>query len=125
MRPHSHSTQGLRTLHEANGASGFTVLAFPCNQFGKQEPGTDAEILAFATSKYGVEFPMFSKIEVNGNGACDLYRYLKSGHPDEDGNEDIAWNFTKFLVGRSGEVVARYAPQVTPEEIGQDLGQHL
>jgi glutathione peroxidase len=95
-------------------------LAFPCNQFGAQEPGTDAEILEFATSKFGVEFPMFSKIEVNGDGACDLYKHLTSAAPDEEGNTDIPWNFTKFLVDGSGNV-KRYGPQITPEEIGEDL----
>jgi len=101
------------------------VLGFPCNQFGAQEPGSNAEILEFAKSKYGAEFPMFAKIEVNGDGACDVYKFLKSGNPDEDGNEDIAWNFTKFLVDRSGQVLARFAPTVTPEEIGKDLESHL
>ena len=101
------------------------MLGFPCNQFGAQEPGSDAEVLEFATSKYGASFPLFSKIEVNGTGACDLYLWLKSGHPDDDGNEDIAWNFTKFLIGRDGEVLARFAPQVTPEEIGEALREHL
>ena len=101
------------------------MLAFPCNQFGGQEPGTNEEILAFARERYGVSFPMFAKIEVNGDGACDLYRFLKSGHPDEDGNEDIAWNFTKFLVGRDGRVVARFAPATTPEAIAEQLAEHL
>lgn len=101
------------------------MLAFPCNQFGGQEPGTDAEVLEFATSKYGVTFPMFSKIEVNGDGASDLYRFLKSDVPDEDGRGDIAWNFTKFLVGRDGRVIARFEPQVTPEEIAEVLVHHL
>ena len=68
---------------------------------------------------------MFAKIEVNGDGACDLYRFLKAGHPDEEGNEDIAWNFTKFLVGRDGQVLARYGPATTPEEIGEGLGAYL
>jgi len=68
---------------------------------------------------------MFAKIEVNGDGACDLYRFLKSGHPDEEGNEDIAWNFTKFLVDRSGQVIARFGPTTTPEEIGKALAEHL
>ncbi len=72
------------------------MLAFPCNQFGAQEPGTNAEILEFAQSKYDANFPMFAKIEVNGDGAADLYKWLKGGHPDEEGNEDIAWNFVKF-----------------------------
>ena len=97
------------------------MLGFPCNQFGAQEPGTDAEILEFAKSKYDANFPLFSKIEVNGDGACDLYKYLKSQQADEDGYADIAWNFTKFLVNGSGEVVGRYAPQVTPEDIGKDV----
>jgi glutathione peroxidase len=101
------------------------VLAFPCNQFGAQEPGTEAEILEFATSTYGVRFPMFSKIEVNGAGACDLYKFLKAQAPGEDGNEDIPWNFTKFLVGRDGAVIKRYAPQVTPEQIAAELPEHL
>ena len=95
------------------------MLAFPCNQFGAQEPGTNEEILEFARSKYDATFPMFAKIEVNGSGAADLYRYLKG-----DG-EDIAWNFTKFLVGRDGEVLARFEPPVTPEEIGEALREHL
>jgi len=97
------------------------VLAFPCNQFGAQEPGTDAEILEFARSNYDVDFPMFSKIEVNGDGACELYQMLKAAQPDEAGNPDIPWNFTKFLVNGQGEVVARFGPQVTPEEIADQL----
>ncbi len=116
---------GLHTLHESNKAKGFNVLAFPCNQFGAQEPGTDAEILEFATSTYDVQFPMFSKIEVNGDGACDLYKLPKAEQPDEEGNQDIPWNFTKFLIDRSGAVVKRYGPQVTPEEIGVELSQYL
>jgi glutathione peroxidase len=95
------------------------VLGFPCNQFGAQEPGTNQEILEFARSSYGVDFPMFAKIEVNGDGAAGLYRFLKG-----DGGE-IAWNFTKFLVGRDGEVLARYEPQVTPEEIAVDLARFV
>ena len=101
------------------------MLAFPCNQFGAQEPGSDAEILEFATSRYDVNFPMFSKIEVNGAGVCPLYQLLKAAAPDEEGNADIAWNFTKFLVGPDGEVVARYGPRVTPEEIGVELATRL
>ena len=101
------------------------MLAFPCNQFGAQEPGSNAEVLEFAQSKFDVTFPMFAKIEVNGDGACDLYKFLKSQQADAEGNADIAWNFTKFLVNGSGDVVARFAPQVTPEEIAEQLGQHL
>ena len=116
---------GLRTLHEENHDKGFTVLGFPCNQFGSQEPGSNEQILEFARSKYNVNFPMFAKIEVNGDGACDLYRFLKSAQPDEDGKEDIPWNFTKFLVDRTGNVVARCGPQTSPEDIAKRLSEHL
>ena len=92
---------------------GFAVLAFPCNQFGAQEPGTDAEILEFATSKYDATFPMFSKIEVNGPGACELYAWLR----EQTGGADIQWNFEKFLVDRDGNVVERFSPMTTPEDI--------
>ncbi len=95
------------------------MLAFPCNQFGAQEPGTNEEILEFARSKYGASFPMFAKIEVNGDGAAELYQHLKGDGPD------IAWNFTKFLVGRDGTVLERFEPQVTPEEIAAALAGHL
>lgn len=97
------------------------VLGFPCNQFGKQEPGTNAEIHEFAASKFDVNFPMFAKIEVNGDGACDLYKWLKSQKAKDDGVEDLGWNFTKFMVGKDGEVVARFEPQTTPEQIGEYL----
>jgi glutathione peroxidase len=99
----------------------LNVLAFPCNQFGAQEPGTDAEILEFATSKYGATFPMFSKIDVNGEDASEIYKFLKAGQSDADGNEDIAWNFTKFLVGGDGQVIQRFAPQATPDEIAEAI----
>jgi glutathione peroxidase len=101
------------------------VLGFPCNQFGGQEPGTNAEILEFAAANYQVNFPMFAKIEVNGDGACPLYQWLTTAMPKEDGSPDIAWNFTKFLVGRDGAVLARYEPMTTPEEIGAALPSHL
>ena len=96
---------------------GFTVLAFPCNQFGKQEPGSDQEILEFASSTYGIEFPIFAKVEVNGKGACELYQWLTSIQTDQDGKAEIAWNFTKFLIDQKGDIIARFAPQVTPEEL--------
>ena len=98
------------------------MLAFPCNQFGAQEPGTDAEILEFATSKYDVTFPMFSKIEVNGDGACDLYQWLKAEQGD---NADITWNFEKFLVDRTGTVVARFGPTTTPEDLAAQVAALL
>lgn len=100
-------------------------MGFPCNQFGAQEPGSNAEVLEFAHSKYDVDFPMFAKIEVNGDGACELYNLLKSAQADPDGNADISWNFTKFLVDRSGDVVARYEPKTTPEEIAAAFGDYL
>jgi glutathione peroxidase len=101
------------------------VLGFPCNQFGAQEPGSNAEILEFATSKFGVTFPMFAKVEVNGDGACGLYQYLTSAQAGDDGTTDISWNFTKFLVDRNGAAVKRFGPQVTPEEIGEALAEFL
>jgi glutathione peroxidase len=95
------------------------VLGFPCNQFGAQEPGTDEEILEFATSKYDVRFPMFSKIEVNGDGACDLYKLLKAAIPGDGESAEITWNFEKFLVDRDGNVVERFAPPTTPEQVAE------
>ena len=100
-------------------------MAFPCNQFGNQEPGTDDEILEFATSKYDANFPMFSKIEVNGEGACELYELLKDAQPGEGGSRDITWNFEKFLVGRDGTVLARWSPMTTPEQIREELPAYL
>jgi glutathione peroxidase len=109
-------------LHEKHDE--LTVLGFPCNQFGAQEPGTDPEILEFAKSNYQVNFPMFSKIEVNGEGACELYQLLTESISDDEGKPEIAWNFTKFLVDREGSVVARFSPTVTPEEIGEKLAEY-
>jgi len=97
------------------------VLGIPCNQFGAQEPGSDAEILEFATSKFEVEFPMFSKIDVNGDNEAPLYSFLKSAQPGEGDSADIVWNFEKFLVDAGGNAVKRYSPQTTPEEIATDL----
>ena len=108
---------GLETLHEKLGGEGFEVLGFPCNQFGAQEPGSEAEIGQFCLKNYGVTFPMFAKIEVNGEGAHPLYKYLKDAKPGLLGTEAIKWNFTKFLIDRDGEPVARYAPQVKPDEL--------
>ncbi len=102
----------------------MTVLAFPCNQFGNQEPGSDEEILEFATSKYGVTFPMFSTIEVNGDGAAPLYAWLKQEQPGDGDNADIVWNFEKFLVDAQGDVVARFPPTTTPEQLAEVLDQY-
>jgi len=101
------------------------VLAFPCNQFGKQEPGTNEEILEFAQSKYDATFPMFAKIEVNGDRAAPVYEYLEQGAPNEDGSTDIKWNFTKFLVDGEGKVVERFEPTVTPEAIDPKIAAAL
>ena len=98
----------------------MVVLGFPCNQFGRQEPGTNAEILEFVRAKFGAEFPMFAKIDVNGNGEAPLYTFLKEGKPPT-----IKWNFTKFLVDGDGNVVERFEPGVTPEAIGEQLSALL
>lgn len=99
----------------------MTVLGFPCNQFGGQEPGTNEQILEFARSRYDANFPLFTKVEVNGPGAHALYQWLKEQQPGDDGAADIPWNFTKFLVAPDGRVVKRFGPQVTPEEIEAEL----
>jgi glutathione peroxidase len=109
--------QGLEQLYRTHHAAGFEVLAFPCNQFGKQEPGTNAEIQSFCRQRYQVSFPLFAKIEVNGDAAHPLYRWLESEAPGLLGSQRIKWNFTKFLVDRSGRVVGRFAPNATPSEI--------
>ena len=113
---------GLEELHQRHADAGLAVLGFPCNQFAGQEPGTDDEILEFATSKYDVTFPMFHKIDVNGDSACELYTWLKSQQGD---GADIVWNFEKFLVDADGNVVKRYGPQVTPEDIAPDVAALL
>ena len=108
---------GLEALYTKLQGDGLTVLGFPCNQFGAQEPGGEAEIGAFCQKNYGVSFPMFAKIEVKGEHAHPLYKYLKDAKPGLLGTENIKWNFTKFLIGRDGVPVARYAPQTKPEEL--------
>jgi glutathione peroxidase len=108
---------GLEALYTKMHGEGLTVLGFPCNQFGAQEPGGEAEIGAFCEKNFGVSFPMFAKIEVNGSHAHPLYKYLKDAKPGVLGTENIKWNFTKFLIDRNGEPVARYAPQTKPEEL--------
>jgi len=109
--------EGLETLYKKLQPHGLTVLGFPCNQFGAQEPGTEAEIAAFCRENFGPTFPMFAKINVNGPRAHPLYRYLTRAKPGILGTPGIKWNFTKFLVGRDGKPVARYAPQTKPEEL--------
>jgi glutathione peroxidase len=112
---------GLEALYRRYRHKGFTVLGFPCDQFGHQEPGSEAEIQSFCSLTYDVTFPLFAKIEVNGNGAHPLYQYLKKARPGLLGSEAIKWNFTKFLVNREGQVLKRYAPTDTPEKIEEDL----
>ena len=108
---------GLEKLHEAYADRGLAVLGFPCNQFGAQEPGDEAEIANFCTLKYDVKFPMFAKIDVNGDTAHPLYKYLKGQAKGVLGTEGIKWNFTKFLVNRDGTVVDRFAPTTKPEDL--------
>lgn len=108
---------GLEKLHEAYADRGLAVLGFPCNQFGAQEPGDEAEIANFCTLKYDVKFPMFAKIDVNGDAAHPLYKFLKNQAKGVLGTEGIKWNFTKFLVDRDGKVVDRFAPTTKPEDL--------
>jgi glutathione peroxidase len=113
--------EGLEELYKQYGHRGLAVLGFPCNQFGAQEPGTASEIGAFCQKNYGVTFPMFEKIDVNGDSAHPLYQWLKQSAPGLLGSERIKWNFTKFLVDRSGEVKERYAPVTKPDQISKDI----
>lgn len=117
--------EGLQALYERYRDKGFAVLGFPCNQFGHQEPGNEAEIQSFCSLNYNVTFPMFAKIEVNGDDAHPLYRHLKSAKKGLLGTEAIKWNFTKFLVGPDGTVLKRYAPTDSPESIAADLAALL
>ncbi|MEZ5645992.1 MAG: glutathione peroxidase [Burkholderiaceae bacterium] len=112
---------GLEQLHQTYGPRGLAVLGFPCNQFGNQDPGSDAEIGAFCQRNYGVSFPMMSKIDVNGSDAHPLYRWLTAEAPGLLGSKAVKWNFTKFLVGRDGRVLKRYAPQDAPEKLVRDI----
>ena len=113
--------EGLEALYRDYRDRGFTVLGFPCNQFGEQEPGDAAEIASFCKLTYDVSFPMFAKIDVNGPAASPLYDWLKSAAPGVLGSEAIKWNFTKFLIGRDGKVVDRFAPATKPEALRQQI----
>ena len=117
--------KGLEELHGSYGERGLTILGFPCNQFGGQEPGSDAEIAAFCERNYGVTFPMFSKIDVNGDATHPLFSFLKKAKPGLLGSEAIKWNFTKFLVDGEGNVVDRYAPKTEPRELAADIEKLL
>ncbi len=108
--------QQLQALHEKYSKQGLSILGFPCNQFRSQEPGTADEIREFCRVNYGVSFDMFAKVEVNGKGACDLYKTLTALDTKPVGPGKISWNFEKFIIGRNGEVVARFAPRTTPDD---------
>src|SRR5438093_6156135 len=117
--------KGLEALYQKMRARGLEVLGFPCNQFGAQEPGSEEEITSFCEVNYGVTFPLFAKIDVNGANAAPLYEYLKNEKPGLLGSKAIKWNFTKFLVDREGKVVERYAPNVEPDAIVSDIEKLL
>ena len=112
---------GLEQLHQSYAAQGLAVLGFPCNQFGSQDPGSNEEIGAFCQRNYGVSFQMMEKIKVNGDGAHPLYQWLTAEAPGILGSKAIKWNFTKFLVGKDGRVIERYAPQDAPKKIAKDI----
>ena len=116
--------KGLQALQDEYGGQGFTVLGFPCDQFGHQEPGDEAEIASFCERNFGVDFPLFSKIDVNGDDAHPLYQWLKKEQGGLLGGK-IKWNFTKFLVGKDGQVIDRYAPTTKPEKLGDDIEKAL
>lgn len=117
--------EGLQALHKDLASRGFAVLGFPCNQFGAQEPDDEASISSFCETRFGVTFPMFAKVNVNGKDAIPLYEWLKSSQPGLLGSEAIKWNFTKFLVDSHGTVVKRYAPNTTPQAIKADIEARL
>ncbi|MFC5551101.1 glutathione peroxidase [Massilia aerilata] len=117
--------QGLESVYRELHGRGLEVVGFPCNQFGSQEPGSEEEIGAFCEKNYGVSFPMFAKVDVNGDAAHPLWKHLKGEAPGVLGTEGIKWNFTKFLIGRDGKVAKRYAPTTKPEEIADDIEKLL
>jgi glutathione peroxidase len=117
--------EGLEQLYDDMHGRGFSVLAFPCNQFGHQEPGSAQQIEQFSRCTYGISFPMFSKVDVNGESAHPMYRFLKRERPGIFGTRNIKWNFTKFLVNREGAAVARYAPHTEPKALRQPIERLL
>jgi glutathione peroxidase len=116
---------GLEELHKAYGGKGLVVLGFPCNQFGSQDPGSNEEISQFCQLNYGVSFPMMAKVDVNGSGAHPLYQWLTKEAPGVLGTTSIKWNFTKFLVGKDGEVIKRFGPQDEPASLKKDIEKLL
>ncbi|MEC8444479.1 MAG: glutathione peroxidase [Pseudomonadota bacterium] len=121
----TYQYEGLEAIYQEFKDRGLVILGFPCNQFGKQEPGDASEIGAFCQKNYGVSFPMFEKIDVNGAEAAPLFNDLKSQAPGVMGTKAIKWNFTKFLVGRDGKVIDRYAPTAKPESLRADIERAL
>ncbi len=117
--------EGLEALHRKYGDKGLTVLGFPCNQFGAQEPGNEAQIMEFCSLTYDVTFPMATKVDVNGDGAAPLFKHLKKEKPGLLGSEGIKWNFTKFLIDKDGKVVSRHAPTDKPESLSSDIEKLL
>lgn len=117
--------KGLQELHEKFAGRGLSILGFPCNQFGEQEPGNSGEIATFCQRNYGVDFRMFEKIDVNGPHAHPLYKYLTAKAPGLLGSEAIKWNFTKFLIDKQGDVVQRYAPNIEPQALAKDIEKLL
>ncbi len=117
--------KGLEALYRKFQGKGLEILGFPCNQFGAQEPGSEKEIETFCEVNYGVTFPLFAKVDVNGDDAAPLYRYLKKAAPGLLGSEAIKWNFTKFLIDRDGKAVERYAPNAEPESLAGAIEKRL
>lgn len=117
--------KGLQAIYEKYKEQGLEILGFPCNQFGGQEPGTEEEITSFCELNYGVSFPMFAKVDVKGDGAHPLYTYMTEQAPGILGMKAVKWNFTKFLIGRDGKVIDRFAPQTKPGELEKEIGKVL
>lgn len=117
--------EGLESIYKKYNSDGLEVLGFPCNQFGQQEPGGEEEIQQFCSLNFGVSFPMFAKVDVNGDNAAPVYKFLKKQGKGLLGSEAIKWNFTKFLVDRNGQVVQRYGPNTKPEAIAPDIEKAL
>jgi glutathione peroxidase len=117
--------KGLESLYEKFSGKDFVILAFPCNQFGSQEPGSNDEIQSFCQMNYGVSFPVMAKIDVNGEKADPVYSWMKAAAPGVLGTEMIKWNFTKFLIGKDGQVIRRYPPQTEPQDIEADVEKAL
>ena len=116
---------GLEKIYKTYGPKGLVILGFPCNQFGGQEPGSDSEVQQFCQMNYGVSFPVMGKIEVNGGNAAPVYQWLKSAAPGLLGTEAIKWNFTKFLIGKDGQVIERFAPTTEPESMANAIEKAL